>query len=314
MRYAELVRAYERLEATTKRLEMRAILSELFLSVPHSELASVVYLSQGQLRPEYEGVELGVATSLGTRAVAEATGAEVAAVAERLKAVGDLGDVAAERLAERGNTGEDHPLDVSEAYLRLLEVARTSGEGSQDAKIGILRDLLGRASPVEGKYVVRFVMGTLRLGVREATMLDAFAAAWGGGTKESRLAIEAAFNVSSDLGVVATTLADGGVTALSGITLTVGRPVRPMLAERAKDLAEVLKRMEGTAALEYKYDGLRVQAHLAPDGTVRLFSRRLEEISAQFPELLADLPKALGTGPAIVEGECVSVDADTDEI
>jgi DNA ligase-1 len=314
VRFAELVRTYERLEATTKRLEMRAILAELFLAVPRSELASVVYLSQGQLRPEYEGVELGVATSLATRAVAEATGAEVPVVAERLKAVGDLGDVTAERLTGLGQTGEEKPLDVADAYLGFLEVAKTSGEGSQETKIGLLRQLLGRASPLEGKYLVRFVMGTLRLGVREATMLDAFAAAWGEGTKESRLAIEAAFNVSSDLGVVATTLADGGVAALSGISLTVGRPVRPMLAERAKDLTEVLKRMEGTAALEYKYDGLRVQAHIAPDGTVRLFSRRLEEISAQFPELLSDLPKSLGNGPTIVEGECVSVDADTDEI
>lgn len=314
MRFAELVRSYERLEATGKRLEMRTILSELFQSVPRGELASVVYLSQGQLRPEYEGVELGLAASLGARAVAEATAAEPTAVTERLRALGDLGDVAAELLTARGSTGEELPLEVSEAYDGLLHVARTAGEGSQDAKIGILRELLGRAAPLEGKYLIRFVMGTLRLGVREATILDALGAAWGGGTKESRLAIEAAFNVSSDLGVVATTVADGGIPALAGITLTVGRPVRPMLGERAKDLAEVLKRMEGTAALEYKYDGLRVQAHVDADGKVRLFSRRLEEISAQFPELLADLPTALASRPAIVEGECVSVDADTDEI
>jgi DNA ligase-1 len=314
VRFAELVRAYERLEATTKRLEMRAILAELFQAVPRTELASVVYLSQGQLRPEYEGVELGVATSLASRAVSESTGAEPKVVAERLQALGDLGDVVQELLALRATPGGTQPLEVPEVYGGLLDVAKTSGEGSQDAKIGIVRDLLGRADPVEGKYLLRFLMGTLRLGVREATILDAFAAAWGGGTKESRLKIEAAFNVSSDLGVVAETLVDGGVDGLAKIQLTVGRPIRPMLAERAKDLAEVLKRMEGTAALEYKYDGLRVQAHVDASGRVRLFSRRLEEISAQFPELLADLPKSLAHAPAIVEGECVSVDPDTDEI
>lgn len=314
MRFSELVRSYERLEATSKRLEMRTIVSELFQSVPRDALASVVYLSQGQLRPEYEGVELGLAASLGARAVATATGAEPTAVADRLRALGDLGDVTAELLTARGQSGEERPLEIAEVYDGLLRVARTAGEGSQEAKIGILRELLGRASPVEGKYLIRFVMGTLRLGVREATILDALAAAWGGGTKESRLAIEAAFNVSSDLGVVATTVANDGVAGLSAISLTVGRPVRPMLGERAKDLAEVLKRMEGTAALEYKYDGLRVQAHVDAEGKVRLFSRKLEEISAQFPELLTDLPGALTRRPVIVEGECVSVDADTDEI
>jgi DNA ligase 1 len=314
VQFAELVRAYERLEATTKRLEMRSILAELFQGVPRSELASVVYLSQGQLRPEYEGVELGVAISLATRVVSEATANDSKVVAERLQALGDLGDVAQELTSARGASAEAGTLGVSEVYGGLLEVARTSGPGSQDSKIGILRNLLDRATPVEGKYLMRFVIGTLRLGVREATILDAFAAAWGGGTKESRLKVEAAFNVSSDLGVVAETLVDGGVEGLGRIQLTVGRPVRPMLAERAKDLAEVLKRMEGTAALEYKYDGLRVQAHIDGKGGVRLFSRRLEEIGPQFPELLTDLPKSLGRTPAIVEGECVSVDPDTDEI
>ncbi|HXQ94073.1 MAG TPA: ATP-dependent DNA ligase, partial [Thermoplasmata archaeon] len=94
----------------------------------------------------------------------------------------------------------------------------------------------------------------------------------------------------------------------------VGRPVRPMLAEREPSLGEVLKRMNGTAAVEYKYDGLRVQAHIARDGTVRLFSRRLEETSGQFPELVRDLPRALSSLPAIVEGECVPIDPETDEI
>jgi DNA ligase-1 len=313
VRFAELVAAYERLEATTKRLEMRTVLVELFQVVPRAELAEVVYLSQGQLRPEYEGVELGVAVSLGTRAVAEATGAEPSQVGERLRVLGDLGDVVQERLAARPASSSE-PLAVHDVYQGLLEVAKTSGEGSQDAKVGILRDLLGRATPVEGKYLVRFVMGTLRLGVREATILDAFAAAYGGGTKEARRRVEAAFNVSSDLGVVAETLVDGGLEALGAIRLTVGRPVRPMLAERAKDLAEVLKRMDGDAALEFKYDGLRVQAHVDAHGGVRLFSRRLEEISAQFPELLRDLPGALSNAPAIVEGECVPIDPETDEI
>jgi DNA ligase-1 len=315
MRFADLVAAYEKLEATTKRLEMRAILADLFRSVPRAELAEVVYLSQGQLRPEYEGIELGVAVSLASKAVAEATSSEGATVARRLQELGDLGDVAQELLAARAApASSDDPLEVAGVYATLLEVAKTSGEGSQDSKIRKLVALLGRASPPEGKYLVRFVVGTLRLGVREATILDAFTAAYADGSKEARQKIEAAFNVSSDLGVVGGTLVDQGLEALTSIRLTVGRPVRPMLAERAKDLAEVLQRMDGAAALEYKYDGLRVQAHIAADGSVRLFSRRLEEIGPQFPELLRELPKAVKTKPAILEGECVPIDVETDEI
>ena len=314
MQFAELARAYERLEATSKRLEMRKILVELIRPIRPPDLARVLYLSQGLLRPEYEGVELGVADSLARRAVAAATGTEEAEVARRTKASGDLGTTAAEPLAARAGAAPAHPLTVATVYEELRTLAEAKGEGSQDVKVRTLVDLLARADPLEGKFLVRFVLGTLRVGVREMTILDALAEAFADGTKAARARIEGAFNLSSDLGLVAGALVEHGLKGLDAIGLEVGRPIRPMLAEREPTLAAVLERMGGTAALEFKYDGLRVQAHVAAHGKVRLFSRRLEEISAQFPELVADLPKALRALPAIVEGECVPVDVDTGEI
>ncbi|MFY9717099.1 MAG: ATP-dependent DNA ligase [Thermoplasmata archaeon] len=314
MRYAELAAAYERLEATTKRLAMRGILTELYKPLSPADLGTVLYLSQGMLRPEYEGVELGVADSLARRAVALASGSEEAAVGKRTESSGDLGTTvqALFEAPPRVPTGE--PLTVAEVYAELERIAQAKGEGSQETKVQILVGLLGRASPLEARYLVRFVLGTLRIGVREMTILDALAHAFAGGTKEERSRIEAAFNLSSDLGLVATTLAADGLDGLARIGLEVGRPIRPMLAEREPTLEKLLERLGGRAAVEYKYDGLRVQAHVAADGTVRLFSRRLEEIGAQFPELVAELPKAIRHRPAIVEGECVPIDPDTDEI
>jgi DNA ligase 1 len=314
VRFAELAEAYRRLEATTKRLEMRAILVELIRPVRPPDLAHVLYLSQGMLRPEYEGVELGVADSLARRAVATATRNEEAEVARRTKASGDLGITTAELLESKPRPGAAEPLTVHAVYRELRTVADAKGAGSQDVKVRTLVDLFARATPLEGKYLARFVLGTLRVGVREMTILDALAEAFADGSKAARARIEAAFNLSSDLGLVAGVLVEHGLAGLDAIGLEVGRPIRPMLAEREPTLAAVLERMGGSAALEFKYDGLRVQAHVAKDRTVRLFSRRLEEISAQFPELVHDLPSALHHLPAIVEGECVPVDADTGEI
>ena len=314
MRFAELAETYERLDGTTKRLEMRAILAELFRPLRPPELSRVLYLSQGLLRPEYEGVELGVADSLARKAVALASGVEEAVVARRTESTGDLGSTVQELLAGRRRLDAEEPLSVSDVYGGLEEIARARGEGSQEAKVQTLVRLLGRASPLEAKYLSRFVLGTLRVGVREMTILDALAAAFAEGSKEARARIEGAFNLSSDLGLVASTLAAHGVEGLGRIGLEVGRPVRPMLAEREPTLEKVLERLGGSAAVEYKYDGLRVQAHVAEDGSVRLFSRRLEETGAQFPELLAELPKAIRRRPSIVEGECVPIDPDTDEI
>ncbi|MGD0250334.1 MAG: ATP-dependent DNA ligase [Thermoplasmata archaeon] len=314
MRFADLAAAYERLEATSKRLEMRAILVELIHPLRPPELPRVLYLSQGMLRPEYEGVELGVADSLARRAVAAATGVDEAIVARRTKVSGDLGTTTGELLASVRRLEEKEPLTVGGVYDELMRVAEAKGTGSQDGKVQILTDLLVRATPLEGKFLVRFVLGTLRVGVREMTILDALAEAFGDGTKATRTRIEAAFNLSSDLGLVTGVLVESGVDGLASVGLEVGRPVRPMLAEREPNLAAVLERMGGTAALEYKYDGLRVQAHIPKKGPVRLFSRRLEEISAQFPELVAELPEAVTDAPAILEGECVPIDLDTGEI
>ncbi len=313
MRFADLAATYDRLEATKGRLAMRRLLAELVRPLRDGDLERVLYLSQGLLRPEYEGVELGVADSLARRAVALAAEVEEPDVARRTQASGDLGRTAEELLGARsGPPGE--PLTVREVYDAMRAIAAASGEGSQETKVTTLVGLLGRASPLEARFLVRFVLGTLRVGVREMTILDALNEAFADGSKGSRAAIESAFNVSSDLGRVAVALAQGGVPALAAIGLEVGRPVRPMLAEREPTLEAVLERMGGRAALEVKYDGLRVQAHVARDGSVRLFSRRLEEIGAQFPELVADLPKAIRSPPAIVEGECVPVDLDTDEL
>jgi DNA ligase 1 len=314
VRFAELSQAYGRLEGTPKRLEMRRILAELIRPLRGEELAQVLYLSQGQLLPEYEGVELGVAGSLALRAVADVTGVSEETVARRTRELGDLGTTVAELLERGAVERADSPLEVHEVYRELREIAAAKGEASQAEKVRVLAALLRRATAVEAKFLVRFVLGTLRVGVREMTILDALAEAFADGSKDARTRIEAAFNVSSDLGLVARTLVDRGVDGLGSISLEVGRPIRAMLAEREPTLEAVLKRMGGSAALEFKYDGLRVQAHVPERGPVRLFSRRLEEMSAQFPELVTDLPKAISKKPAIVEGECVPIDPDTDEI
>jgi len=314
VRFADLAAAYERLEATSKRLEMRAILVELIRPLRPPDLARVLFLSQGMLRPEYEGVELGVADSLARRAVALSTGLDEATVQKRTKTSGDLGSTVREILDGLRRLEEGEPLTVAGVYADLTRIAEAKGEGSQETKVKIFSDLLTRAAPVEGKFLVRFVLGTLRVGVREMTILDALADAFGDGSKETRARIEAAFNLSSDLGLVAAVLVEDGAAGLTRVGLEVGRPIRPMLAEREPSLTAVLERMGGSAALEYKYDGLRVQAHIPKHGPVRLFSRRLEEISAQFPELIDELPRAVRSTPAILEGECVPIDLNTGDI
>ncbi len=310
MRYATVVDAYEKLEATTKRLEMTDLLVALFREVPKAELERVVYLTQGRVFPDYAGIELGLAEKLAIRAVAQATGDRDEDIETAWKSSGDLGLVAEERLRGRKQTFlSSEPLTVAKVYENLKDIATTTGSGSQEKKLRLLAELLADAEPREARYLVRIVVGKMRLGVADMTIVDALAATFA--TKEERDRVERAYNVSSDLGEVARVLAGGGLDAVDQIHLRLFRPIRSMLAERLPTLAEVMERL-GECALEYKYDGIRCQAHVSGD-KIQLFSRELENITGQFPEIVEGLRTAVRGTEVIVEGEAVPVDANTGE-
>jgi DNA ligase-1 len=310
MRFGIVVEAYEKIEATTKRLEMTELLVGLLRQTPKEDLDKVVYLTQGRIHPDYEGIELGLAEKMVIRVLAHATGLDESRIQRMWKEKGDLGLVAEEAISTRRQKPlESTPLTTAKVYANLDAIARESGEGSQERKIRLLADLLSNATPKEAKYIIRMVVGQMRLGVADMTIVDALAATFA--TKADRDRVERAYNVSSDLGEVARVLASRGVDGLEDIHLKLFRPIRAMLAERLETLEEIFKRM-GTAALEYKYDGLRVQAHVSSKD-IQLFSRHLERITVQFPEIVAGLRTAIKGRSAIIEGEAVPVDPNTGE-
>jgi len=308
--YSKVVEAYEKIEATTKRLEMTDLLIQLFKETPKDEIDRLVHLTQGKVHPDYMGIELGLAEKLVIRVLAQATGLSEEEVTALWKTRGDLGLVAQEAITSRRQTPLDSkPLTLAKVYESLDEIARSSGAGSQERKITLLADLLASATPVEAKYIVRTVVGKMRLGVADMTIVDALAATFA--MKQDRDAVERAYNVSSDLGEVARLLAAEGLAGLKKVRLKLYRPIRAMLCERLETLEKILKRL-GNCALEYKYDGLRVQAHIGPKG-IRLFSRHLEDITEQFPDLVEALKGSFRGEAGIVEGEAVPVDSNTGE-
>jgi DNA ligase-1 len=195
----------------------------------------------------------------------------------------------------------------------LHEIAAAAGPGSVGRKLDLLGGLLGQATPLEARYLLRLVTGGLRLGIGTPTILDALAQVYVG-NRAARPVLERAYNICCDLGLVAATLASGGVAAVEQIHVRPGNPVRAMLAQRLSDATEILAKLGGRCAGEYKYDGVRVQAHRTADGTIELFTRRLERISAQFPDVVELLAAGLGPAEAIVEGEVVAYDAAAAEL
>ncbi len=313
MLYSRIVETYERIEGTTKRLEITGLLVDLLRRTPPSVIDKVVYLTQGKLYPDYLGIEIGIAEKLAIKSISTVTGMTESKVTAEYKKKGDLGTAVENLLASKAQSAlRAESLTVEEVYDIFDRIARSAGSGSVESKIRQLTGLMSKASPAEAKYIARMALGRLRLGVADMTILDGLAQALGGG-KDSRPLLEQAYNRSSDLGYLAKTLATRGVKAIESFQVTVGRPIRPMLAERLSDPREILEKMNGIAAAEYKYDGLRIQAHLSRR-SVSLFSRRLENITDQFPDLQQLLGKGFAEGEIIVEGEAVPVDASTGEL
>ncbi|MGH3404896.1 MAG: ATP-dependent DNA ligase [Streptosporangiaceae bacterium] len=314
MRYLILAEAYRDLEQLSSRLVLTERLATLLAQTPDELLPTACYLSQGLIAPEFAGVDLGLAEKLAVRAVATAAGTDTGQVAALLKETGDLGQAAEQLLARpvAGAGGRAASLEVTEVVRALREIAAAEGAGSQGRKLELLAGLLGRATPLEARYLLRLVTRNLRLGIGTPTILDALAQVHAGGTA-ARPVLERGYNICCDLGKVAATLVSGGLAAVEQLRVQPGNPVRVMLAQRLADAGEILARLGGRCAAEYKYDGVRVQAHRTADGTIKLFTRRLEEISTQFPDVV-ELLAGLRPAEAILEGEVVAYDAAAGEL
>ncbi len=311
MKYSLISDAYERIEATTKRLEMTDLLVGLFEKTPVNLIDKIVYLTQGKLYPDFVGIELGLAEKMILRALSIGSGRSLTEIQKIYKETGDLGRVAEIILSKKVQLSLlKEPLTVEKVYEVLNKIAHSTGEGSVETKLRFLTSLINDATPSEAKYIIRMALGKLRLGIADMTILDALAITYGGG-KESKELLERGYNITSDLGYLARTVASDGIKGVHKIKVTLGKPIRPMLAERLSDPKEILDKLGGEGSVEYKYDGLRIQAHV-DSKKIDLFSRRLENITDQFPDVIESLKKSLKTN-AIVEGECVAVDSNTGE-
>ncbi len=303
MKFEDLSKYFLRLEATTKRLEMFDILSDAFSKADSRDIAKTVYLMQEELLPPFFNVQLGVADRMVEKAIADAYHVDLKVIKSSNKKTGDLGEV-----AEKYNgSDKKSSLSVSEVYDKIFDMTRLSGEGSVEAKINVLSSLLRKVSALESKYIIRFVMGKLRLGVGEATIMEALSKAKTGDRK-FKPDLERAFNLCSDLGYVANVFYEKGEDGIRRFEVQVMRPIRPALAERLPSAEEIIKKL-GKCAVDQKFDGFRAQVHKNGDD-VKIFSRNLEEITHFMPEIVAAV-KRLNHRSMIFDGEALTYDEDT---
>lgn len=305
MKMHDLATTFEELERTNSRNAMVAILAVLFNKAEPGTIDRLIYLCQGKLAPNFVKLEFGVNEALILRALAQTTGHSMGEVISLFQRLGDLGLV-----AEQEKVQESTGISVGEVYDFLFEIASAGGPGSTQRKIDLLSDLLIRLSGKEAKYVLRIIQGHLRLGIGDPTILDSLSIAYTG-DKRLRANLERCYNLCSDLGLVGKTLFTDGIEVLSGFKPTVGRPIRPALAQRLSSVEDII-RQAGTVAAEPKYDGFRVQLH--KDGEkIEMFSRNLESVTYMFPDIATAARTQIRADQVIVEGEALAYSPETGE-
>jgi len=321
MRFKSLAILFSELDSTTKRLEMTDKLSSFFENIKKSndfkDLDKIIYLLQGQLVSNIKQFpKIGIAEKMIIEALTLHSGIEKKEIKEILIKKGDIGATAELILTKKKKqkslfdfkdelSETDSSLEVSELYSALQKIALSDGTGSQDVKLGILRGLMRKTSPLETKYLLRIITSTLRVGVSTMTIIDGLALGFTG-EKKNRKSIEKAYNLHPDLGDITMILAEKGISDVERIEIEYGVPIRMMLASRVP-YGEIIEKIGSPLTVEYKLDGERLQIHKERE-KIKLFSRRLLDISKQYPDVCQVINESVSANNVIMEGEVVAMD------
>jgi len=312
MRYKKLAEVYEELSSTTKRLKKIDILSKFLQTIPEED-KDVLYLLIGRIYPEYDEKRIGISNQLVIKALSKATGTEDKKIVQEWKKIGDLGKVAESLTKKKSqSTLASHILTTQKVLDNFRKLPELEGKGTVGKKVSLITELLTSAEPIEALYLCRTLIGDLRIGLKDATIRDAMADAFFKRDKESMEAIQKAIDKSNDIAEVFEIAKKGKLKSLNKVLLEVGKPIKAMLAQKAKSVAGGFKAVGKPAAIEYKYDGFRLIIH-KKDDKVTLFTRRLENVTKQFPEIVDYLKKYVKGKSFIIDSEAVGYHKDTKE-
>jgi len=299
MLFMDFTRACEQLEGTAGRLDMIDIISRILPTLSPEELPVFVRFVMGRIFPDWSSKKLGIGPNLLYEAIGYVAGMKKEQVVEKINTTGDAGRAVEELLLSKSQTTFFHEeLDLVRVYTGLIAIAEMEGKKSQREKLLAVRRLLGNAHPLEGRYLARIMLEELRIGVGEGSVRDAIAKAF---NVDSGL-VEHAMQVLNDAGEVAR-LAKLGPDALQNVHITLFHPVRMMLAQQGT-IPDMIKE-HGQVAAEYKYDGSRFQFH-KKGNWARLYSRRLEDVTAALPDVIEKLISSTGHD-VILDGEVIAI-------
>ncbi len=314
MKYSKLAELYESLSSRTKRLEKTGILSK-FLKDLEEKDRDIIYLLLGSIYPEHDARRIGISNQLVIKAISKATGTSVEKVVKEWKTIGDLGKVSEKLTKEK----KQHTLASKILYTEkiidnLRKLPELEGKGTIEKKLSLITELLTSASPIESLYIIRTLIGDLRIGIQESTIRDAMASAFFKEDEKNEVIekIQSALDKTNDIALVFEIIKKGKIKELDKISIKIGKPIKVMLAQKTNSIEGGFEALGKPCAIEYKYDGFRLIIHKDKEKII-LFTRRLENVTKQFPEVVEYIKKYVKGESFILDSEAVGFDSKTHE-
>jgi len=307
MDYSKMVQVYEELSATSKLLEKRDIISNFLKSVKESNLVNAVNLLQGRTFSECDPRKLGVGTQLIIKALVNTSGISSEEVNKKWADLGDLGKVSEKIMSKRKQeTLEKGNLTVNGIIDRNRKLAEIEGAGTVSKKVGLISELISSTSPAGAKYLVRLLLEDLRTGAGVGVIRDAISESFG----VDKSKIQRAYDLTTDLSQVAFITKTEGEQGLDNLKIKPGNPVKVMLFQKAENFENAFTKVGTPAAIEYKYDGFRLQIH-RNGNLIRLFTRNLEDVTTQFPDIVEFVKRDIESTSFVIDCEAIGYDAKT---
>ncbi|MFP4111462.1 MAG: ATP-dependent DNA ligase [Candidatus Woesearchaeota archaeon] len=325
MDYSELADHYEKIENTSKRLEKTALIADILKKTSKDDKKRIVLLLQGRVFPEWDERKIGIASRLVIKALNKSTGSSSQEIEKEWKDTGDLGETAENLVSKKKqSTLFSSKLTVKKVFENIKNLALMEGKGSIDQKMHLISELLTSAKPKEAKYIVRTLLEELRVGASKGTLRDSIIKAFFEDVYENRdsddtkkeefkkitASVQRAYDLTNDFSEVVDIVEESGISGLDSVSLKVNKPVNPMLFPKAVDIEDGFRIVGKPAIIEYKYDGFRVQIHKDEDN-VELYTRRLENVTNQFPDVVESIKKQVKAKKCILDSEVLGINYET---
>jgi DNA ligase-1 len=299
MKFKQIVDVYEKLEKTPARLEKTDIVAKLLEETPDDLISIVIQLLLGETFPKWMDKKIGIGSQLLIKSVANVTGIKESVINDWVREEGDVGKAAGKAVTNKKQVSFfSEELSVEEIYHTLNRIVEFEGTRSQEKKLAYLAKLFVAANEKEAIYLSRIILEKMRTGVGEGVIRDSIAKIYSVPSKS----IDNAYFLVNNWGVVAKAAKDKNLEKLGIEPFT---PIKVMLAQKVRNLEEGFSTVGKPCALEYKYDGFRMQVHKVGN-KVKIFTRRLDNVTEQFPFIMEAVKKNV-EGDCIIEGETVGI-------